>query len=222
MELLDLPKGKCILRRELLEGPAASGVRLLPGLGLAVSFAGRGLGEAEGSLGDDVLGGGEVARPEDDDALTAVGEMLRTEDAVGATPLLVGCTGAVSAGICTGSGAGNAWAWFGVWFSPFVDTSKASSKESGTAVDLVVEIGEVAGKPKPSSKAGDTIGATIEGIALSVELVFSWENEAWLKSNVSSNRSNVNVWVVGAALVVGGVRPRASSNALMGEVPLTH
>jgi hypothetical protein len=68
-----------------------------------------------------------------------------------------------------------------------VDTSKASSKESGTAVGLVADPGEVAGRPKPSSKAGDATGATIEGIALSMELVFSWENEAWLKSNVSSN-----------------------------------
>jgi hypothetical protein len=72
-----------------------------------VSFGGRGLGEAGGSLGDDVLGGGEVLRADDDDPLTAVGEMLRTEDAVGATPLLTGCTGAVSTGACAGSEAGD-------------------------------------------------------------------------------------------------------------------
>lgn len=162
-------------------------MRLLPGLGLVVSFVGRGLAEAVGSLGEGVLGGGEVARAEDDDPLMAVGEMLRTEEPVGTTLLSTVGTGVVSTGACTSPGVENAKAWFGAAVSPFVDTSKASSKESGTAIDLATDPGEAAGMPNPSSNVGDTAGAAIGGIAFPVELVFSWEKEASPKSNVSSN-----------------------------------
>jgi len=105
-ELLDLPKGKWMLRRELLEGPGASGVRVLPGLAVVVSFAGRGFGETGEWPGDEARGG-DVARVDEDEPLTAVGELLLTEEVAGTTPSRASCLGAVS-GVRACSGVGDA------------------------------------------------------------------------------------------------------------------
>lgn len=76
-----------MLSRELRDGPAESGVSVLPGRAEADSFAGR--GRAAGIFGEDVRGGGDVARADDDDPRTAVGDSLRIDDPFWPTPLLV-------------------------------------------------------------------------------------------------------------------------------------